>query len=62
MHIRSFVMGFVAVAALGVGLGAGPAVAEIKVAATIKPIHSLVAAVMAGTGEPALLLDGPASP
>jgi zinc transport system substrate-binding protein len=62
MHIRIFVMGLVAVAGLACGLGSGPALAEIKVAASIKPIHSLVAAVMAGTGEPALLLDGPASP
>jgi zinc transport system substrate-binding protein len=49
-------------AALAIGLGAAPALAEIKVAATIKPVHSLVAAVMGGVGEPALLLDGPASP
>jgi zinc transport system substrate-binding protein len=53
---------FLAAAALTVGLGAAPAVAEIKVAATIKPLHSLVAAVMGDVGEPALLLDGPASP
>jgi hypothetical protein len=51
-----------AATALAVGLGAAPALAEIKVAATIKPVHSLVAAVMAGIGEPALLLDGAASP
>ncbi len=51
-----------AAAALAVALGAAPAVAEIKVAATIKPVHSLVAAVMGDVGEPALLLDGPASP
>jgi zinc transport system substrate-binding protein len=51
-----------AAAALAVGLGAAPALAEIKVAATIKPVHSLVAAVMGDVGEPALLLDGPASP
>ena len=54
--------GLVAAAALIAGLGSGPALAEIRVAATIKPGHSLVAAVMAGVGEPALLLDGPASP
>jgi len=57
---------FAAVAALaaltGAALGAETALAEIKVAATIKPVHSLVAAVMGDTGEPALLLDGPASP
>lgn len=51
-----------AVAVLAAGLGAAPALAEIKVAATIKPVHSLVAAVMGDVGEPALLLDGPASP
>ena len=51
-----------AAAALAVGIGAAPALAEIKVAATIKPVHSLVAAVMGSVGEPALLLDGPASP
>jgi ABC-type Zn2+ transport system substrate-binding protein/surface adhesin len=51
-----------AAAALAVGIGAAPALAEIKVAATIKPVHSLVAAVMGDVGEPALLLDGPASP
>jgi zinc transport system substrate-binding protein len=56
------VKGLVAVAGLAVGLGAGPALADINVAATIKPVHSLVAAVMGDTGEPALMLDGPASP
>jgi zinc transport system substrate-binding protein len=34
----------------------------MKVVVTIKPIHSLVAAVMAGAGEPRLLIDGAASP
>jgi ABC-type Zn2+ transport system substrate-binding protein/surface adhesin len=62
MHSSFSIKGFAAVAALAVGLAAGPAMADIKVAATIKPIHSLVAAVMGDTGEPALLLDGPASP
>lgn len=54
--------GFAAAAALLAGVGSGPALAEISVAATIKPVHSLVAAVMAGVGEPDLVLDGPASP
>ena len=35
---------------------------ELKVVATIKPIHSLVAQVMEGIGKPALLVDGKASP
>lgn len=33
-----------------------------KVAVTLKPVHSLVAAVMAGAGEPALIVEGSASP
>ena len=33
-----------------------------KVAVSIKPIHALVAGVMAGVGEPALLVPGAASP
>lgn len=54
--------GLVATAALVAGLGSIPAAAEITVAATVKPIHSLVAAVMSGVGVPELVLDGPASP
>ena len=38
------------------------AAGELKVVATIKPIHSLVAQVMEGIGKPALLVDGKASP
>ncbi len=42
---------------------ADPAAAsEIKVVATIKPIHALVAQVMAGVGTPTLLISGAASP
>jgi zinc transport system substrate-binding protein len=36
--------------------------AELKVVATIKPIHALVAGVMAGVAEPKLLIDGAGSP
>jgi zinc transport system substrate-binding protein len=57
MHSTLFITGLAAAV-----LAAGPVLAEIKVAATIKPVHSLVAAVMGDTGKPALLLDGPASP
>ena len=39
-----------------------PALAAPQVVATIKPIHSLVAQVMAGIGEPTLLVKGGASP
>jgi zinc transport system substrate-binding protein len=40
----------------------GPALAEINVVASIKPVHSLVAGVMDGVGEPALLVKGASSP
>ena len=36
--------------------------AEIKVATSIQPIHSLVAKIMDGVGEPYLILDRTASP
>ncbi len=36
--------------------------AELKVVATSKPVHALVAEVMAGVGTPALLVEGAASP
>lgn len=38
------------------------AMAAPDVVASIKPVHSLVAAVMAGVGEPALIVRGSASP
>ena len=38
------------------------AMAAPDVVASIKPVHSLVAAVMAGLGEPALIVKGSASP
>lgn len=50
---------FSAIAALAV---ATPAMADIKVVATIKPIHALVAGVMDGIGSPDLLVTGSASP
>jgi len=39
-----------------------PALAAPSVLATVKPLHSLVAGVMAGVGKPELLLRGAASP
>lgn len=39
-----------------------PAVALEGVVASIKPVHSLVAAVMEGVGEPTLLVEGAGSP
>ena len=41
---------------------AAPASAAPKVVASIKPLHSLVAGVMKGVGEPYLLIKGAASP
>jgi zinc transport system substrate-binding protein len=41
---------------------AASALAEPKVVVTMKPIHSLVAAVMEGVGSPDLLIKGAASP
>ncbi len=43
--------------------GAGAAHAEApKVVVSIKPIHSLVASIMQGVGEPSLIVEGAASP
>jgi len=36
--------------------------AEIKVAVTVKPVHSLVSGIMKGIGEPALIMTGSISP
>jgi zinc transport system substrate-binding protein len=52
-----------ALAASGLLLASGSARAsDLKVVATIKPIHSIVAAVMDGVATPTLLVDGAASP
>jgi zinc transport system substrate-binding protein len=53
----------VAAAALGLALlGLRPATAQPQIVASIKPVHSLVAAVMAGVGAPELIVHGAASP
>ena len=41
---------------------ASPAQAEPKVVATVKPVHSLVSAVMDGVGTPRLLVEAGQSP
>jgi len=43
-------------------LSSATAHAALRVAVTIKPIHSLVAGVMAGAGTPDLIVNGAASP
>ena len=49
-------------AAIAVAIGGVSPAAAVDVVATVKPVHSLVARVMAGVGEPALLIAGVASP
>lgn len=49
-------------AILVLALGRAGAAAELRVVASIKPIHSLVAAVMEGVGTPTLLIEGAAEP
>jgi zinc transport system substrate-binding protein len=52
-----------AAAAVLVALVSAPSrAADLNVVATIKPIHSIAAAVMEGVAEPHLLIDGMASP
>lgn len=53
---------FAPLAILCIGLLAGTATAAPNVVTSIKPVHSLVAAVMAGVAEPSLIVRGAASP
>ena len=59
MQIRNIYAAGIGLAALAM---ASPALAVPQVVASIKPIHSLVAAVMEGVGEPTLLVKGSVSP
>lgn len=59
--MRTILAGIIALGAWGAG-ACQAAAADLKVVVTVKPIHSLVAAVMAGAGEPKLLIDGNRSP
>lgn len=43
-------------------LATAPAAGELRVVASIKPVHSLVAAIMRGAGEPDLIVQGAESP
>ena len=54
-------VGAVSLLALMGSAGAPVAAAEIDVVASIKPVHSLVAGVMEGIGEPVLLVKGTGS-
>jgi len=53
---------FLAAAGLAASLGAGAGAEPPKVVVSIKPLHSLVAAVMDGVGRPALLVKTSADP
>ena len=60
-------LNFLVAAGAAVFFGCGtadPAVADPsgRIVASIKPVHSLVSAVMAGVGEPRLIIRGTASP
>ena len=62
--VRRAALTLAAAALLGCA-AAGPAAADddgLRVVASIKPVHSLVSAVMAGVGEPHLVIRGAASP
>lgn len=61
-EVRRFAVTAGAVMAAALLVAAIPASAELKVTATIKPIHALVAQVMDGVGTPTLLVQGAASP
>lgn len=54
--------GLMAMAALGLSASGMAALAGPRVVVTIKPIHSLAAAILEGVAEPKLMLDGAASP
>src|SRR5687768_4124792 len=59
--LRGSLVGAVSLLALMGGAGATVAAADIDVVASIKPVHSLVASVMEGVGEPTLLVKGTGS-
>ena len=59
VHVSIFLAFFLVVFPSGPTLAEGP---PPRVAVTVKPIHSLVAMVMAGVGEPDLLIGGADSP
>ena len=63
METRRLPIALAAAALLG-SAAAAPAAAddELRVVASIKPVHSLVSAVMAGVGEPHLIIRGHSSP
>ena len=63
MKQNNYILNFIKVTFISLLLMAtSPVRAEIKVVTTIKPLHSLVANVMDGVGEPSLIIEGSTSP
>ena len=63
MKQNNYIINFIKVTFISLLLIAtSPVRAEIKVVTTIKPLHSLVANVMQGVGEPSLIIEGSTSP
>ena len=63
MKQNNYTLNFIKVTFISLLLMAtSPVRAEIKVVTTIKPLHSLIANVMDGVGEPSLLIEGSTSP
>ena len=58
--MRLFKSFFLATTILSAGVAT--AKADVNVVASIKPVHSLVAAVMEGVGTPSLIVEGAGSP
>lgn len=62
MHFRTAISALILCVGLSVGEAGADAESPPRVIASIPPIHSLVASVMEGVGEPGLILNGSASP
>ena len=57
-QLNLFLMFFKIILFSGILVATASARAELKVVTTIKPLHSLIANVMDGVGEPDLIIDG----
>lgn len=62
MRTGALILAFCLSILTGPGAAGAAAGSAPKVVVTLKPVHSLIAAVMAGVGEPRLLIRGSASP
>ena len=61
-QLNLFLMFFKIILFSGILVATASARAELEVVTTIKPLHSLIANVMDGVGEPDLIIDGSISP